>query len=148
RAAPARPPGRSFGRQGGCPVGTLCLPRRRSRSADRGSPGNQGQEALFPACPAALGRPGTGKTAQIAPDPRRKFRLGHARPARNGRLRSDSMKVRALIGRIAAVVVVLALAGGGVYLFMTQPAKAPVAAQVPPPPQVGVAELKAADVPL
>ena len=58
------------------------------------------------------------------------------------------MKVRALIGRIAAVVVVLALAGGGVYLFMTQPAKAPVAAQAPPPPQVGVVELAAADVPL
>ena len=58
------------------------------------------------------------------------------------------MKVRALIGRIAAVVVVLALAGGGVYLFMTQPAKAPVAAQAPPPPEVGVVELAAADVPL
>ena len=58
------------------------------------------------------------------------------------------MKVRALIGRIAAVVVVLALAGGGVYLFMTQPAKAPVAAQAPPPPQVGVVALAAADVPL
>src|SRR5882672_6136251 len=57
------------------------------------------------------------------------------------------MKVRALIGRIAAVMVVLALAGGGVYLFMTQPAKAPVTAQAPPP-QVGVVELAAADIPL
>ena len=38
------------------------------------------------------------------------------------------MKVRALIGRIAAVVVVLALAGGGVYLFMTQPAASPASA--------------------
>jgi membrane fusion protein (multidrug efflux system) len=58
------------------------------------------------------------------------------------------MKLRALIGRIAAVVLVLALAGGGVYLFMTQPAKAPAAPPAPPPPQVGVAELKAADVAL
>ena len=58
------------------------------------------------------------------------------------------MKVRALIGRIAAVALVLALAGGGVYLFMTQPAKAPAAPPAPPSPQVGVAELKAADVPL
>ena len=58
------------------------------------------------------------------------------------------MKVRALIGRIAAGVLVLALAGGGAYLFMTQPAKAPAAPAAPPPPQVGVVELKAADVPL
>jgi membrane fusion protein (multidrug efflux system) len=58
------------------------------------------------------------------------------------------MKVRALIGRIAVGVLVLALAGGGVYLFMTQPAKAPAAPPAPPPPQVGVAELAAADVPL
>ncbi len=58
------------------------------------------------------------------------------------------MKVRALIGRIAAVVLVLALVGGGAYLFMIQPAKAPVAPAPPPPPQVGVVELKAADVPL
>ena len=57
------------------------------------------------------------------------------------------MKVRALIGRIAAGVLLLALAGGGVY-FMTQPAKAPAAPAAPPPPQVGVAELVAADVPL
>src|SRR4030081_1220051 len=73
------------------------------------------------------------------------MRLEHARPAQNGRPRGDSMRLRALIGRIAAVVLVLALAGGGVYLFMTQPAKGPAA---PPPPQVGVAELKAADVAL
>ena len=58
------------------------------------------------------------------------------------------MRVRALIGRIAAGVLVLALAGGGAYLFMTQPAKAPAAPPAPPPPQVGVVELKAADVPL
>ena len=58
------------------------------------------------------------------------------------------MKMRASIGRIAAVVLVLALVGGGAYLFMTQPAKAPAAPQAPPPPQVGVVELKAADVPL
>src|SRR5260370_11500641 len=58
------------------------------------------------------------------------------------------MKVRALIGCVAAGVLVLALAGGGVYLFMTQPAKAPAAPPAPPPPQVGVAELAAADVAL
>ena len=58
------------------------------------------------------------------------------------------MKMRASIGRIAAVVLVLALVGGGVYWFTMQPAKAPVAAQAPPPPQVGVVELAAADVPL
>ena len=41
--------------------GRYVYPAGRSRSADRGSPGNRGPEALFPAGPAALGRPGSWK---------------------------------------------------------------------------------------
>src|SRR5260370_11286117 len=58
------------------------------------------------------------------------------------------MKLRALTGRVAAGWLVLGLGGGGVYLFMTQPAKAPAAPPAPPPPEVGVVEVTAADVPL
>ena len=58
-----RTPGRPRVGQGGCPVGTLRLPRGRSRSADRGSSGNRDQEALFPAGPAALSGLHAGRTA-------------------------------------------------------------------------------------
>ena len=56
------------------------------------------------------------------------------------------MMARRWMGRIAAVAIVVAIAGAAVF-WWSRPTPAP-AATAPPPPQVGVAELAAADVPL
>ena len=55
------------------------------------------------------------------------------------------MIARAWVGRIVAAWVIAALLGVGVYLW-TRPASQPATAAMPPPPEVGVVELAAADV--
>ncbi|MCX7365468.1 MAG: efflux RND transporter periplasmic adaptor subunit [Alphaproteobacteria bacterium] len=56
------------------------------------------------------------------------------------------MTIKALVGRAGAILVVVALIGGGSYWYVSQP-KGPVArAMVPPPAEVGVVQLAPADV--
>jgi len=55
------------------------------------------------------------------------------------------MIARAWVGRIVAAWVIAALLGVGAYLW-TRPASQPATAAMPPPPEVGVVELAAADV--
>src|SRR5882757_109922 len=55
------------------------------------------------------------------------------------------MIARAWVGRIVAVWVIAALLGVGVYLW-TRPTSQPATAAMPPPPEVGVVELAAANV--
>jgi membrane fusion protein (multidrug efflux system) len=57
------------------------------------------------------------------------------------------MIARTWTGRIAAAVV-LAVVIGAAFFWWTRPASQPAAATAPPPPEVGVVELKEADVPL
>jgi len=57
------------------------------------------------------------------------------------------MIARAWVGRIVAACVIAAFLGVGAY-WWTRPASRPAAAVMPPPPEVGVVELTAADVPL
>jgi membrane fusion protein (multidrug efflux system) len=58
------------------------------------------------------------------------------------------MNVRASAGRIAAVLVVLALVGAGVHWYLGSPGKTPPTAAAPPPAEVGVVTLAAADIAL
>jgi len=57
------------------------------------------------------------------------------------------MSARAWAGRIVAACVVAAFIGAGVF-WWAQPASRPATAAAPPPPEVGVVQLTAADVPL
>ena len=57
------------------------------------------------------------------------------------------MTRRSRLGWAIAACVIVALVGGGAY-WWTRPPSRPATAAAPPPPEVGVVQLKAADVPL
>lgn len=57
------------------------------------------------------------------------------------------MVARAWAGRIVAAILVAAVLGAGTYWWTRQESR-PAPAAAPPPPEVGVVELKSADVPL
>ncbi len=58
------------------------------------------------------------------------------------------MKSGAFAGRMVAVLLLLAIAAGAVYWFAFRETKAPPVAAAPPPPEVGVVQVKTAEVPL
>jgi membrane fusion protein (multidrug efflux system) len=57
------------------------------------------------------------------------------------------MSARAWAGRIVAACVVVAVIGAGVF-WWARPAPKPATAMAPPPPEVGIVQVTAADVPL
>jgi membrane fusion protein (multidrug efflux system) len=60
---------------------------------------------------------------------------------------NDSMIARSWIGPIVAAGAIAAVIGAGAF-WWSRPALPPAATAAPPPPEVGVVEVKAADVPL
>ena len=56
------------------------------------------------------------------------------------------MRLRRWVGRFAAIVIVVAAVGSAVF-WWSRPKPAPAATAMPPP-QVGIVEVKAADVPV
>ena len=56
------------------------------------------------------------------------------------------MTIKALVGRAGAILLVVALIGGGIYWYVSQPKGPAARAMVPPPAEVGVVQLAPPDV--